>query len=86
MLWIISHNSDYAVPISSPCNSYFAVRDGGNLYRIESRESAALDNERLKLPRVVAHAINIAIDNDLLADKYMHSLSLHVREWNRLVA
>lgn len=86
VLWIISHNSDYAVPIFSPYNSYFAARDGRNLHRVDSLEGAALDNERLKLPRVVAHSINFAIDDDLLADKYMHSLSLHVREWNRLVA
>lgn len=69
MLWIISHNSDYTVPIFSPCNSYFAVRDGRNLHRIESSESAALNNESLKLPRAVAHSINFAIDDDLLADK-----------------
>ena len=69
MLWIISHSSNYTVPISSPCNSYFAARHGRNLHGIESLESAALDNERLKLPQVVAQSINFAIDDDLLADK-----------------
>ena len=69
MLWIISHNSDYTVPIFSPCDSDFAVRDGRNLHRIESTGSAALENKRLKLPRVVAYPINFAIDNNLLANK-----------------
>ena len=70
MLWIISHNSDQTMLVFSPYHSdFFAVHDRRNPHRIESTESAALDNQRLKLSWVVAHTINFAIDNDLLADK-----------------
>ena len=70
MLWIKSHNSDQTVLVFSPYHGdFFAVHDGRNLHRIESTESAALDNQGLELSLVVAHPINFAVDNDLLADK-----------------
>ena len=70
MLWIISHNSDQTMLVFSPYHSdFFTIHDGRNLHRIESTESAALDNQRSKLSWVVAHTIKFAIDNDLLADK-----------------